>query len=91
MYFELISSISEEDSAPVPRRAPWRGSDVGSFSMRAALDRGQLTNQAGATVSYRALQQGIRNYYRTYIALPAEARDRPALTPGEGWVCQLCQ
>jgi len=55
------------------------------------LDRGQLTNQAGATVSYRALQQGIRNYYRTYIALPAEARDRPALTPGEGWVCQLCQ
>jgi len=55
------------------------------------LDRGQLTNQAGATVSYRALQQGIRNYYRTYIALPAEARDRPALTPGEGWLCQLCQ
>lgn len=63
---------------------------------------GQLTNQAvppdehpwieefGATVSYRALRQGIRNYYRAYLPLTAEARRTSALNPGNGWVSRLC-
>ena len=63
---------------------------------------GQLTNQAvppdehpwieefGATASYRALRQGIRNYYRTYLPLTAETRSRSALNPGNGWVSRLC-
>ncbi len=63
---------------------------------------GQLTNQAvppdehpwieefGATKSYRALRQGIRNYYRSYLPLTAEARRQPTLNPGNGWVSRLC-
>jgi FAD dependent oxidoreductase len=63
---------------------------------------GQLTNQAvppdehpwieehGATATYRALRQGIRNYYRLYLPLTAEARQHSALNPGNGWVSRLC-
>jgi hypothetical protein len=63
---------------------------------------GQLTNQAvppdehpwieasGATASYRALRQGIRDYYRAHLPLTAEARASEALNPGNGWVSRLC-
>ena len=63
---------------------------------------GQLTNQAvppdehpwieefGATATYRALREGIRDYYRTHLPLSAEARTLKALNPGNGWVSRLC-
>lgn len=63
---------------------------------------GQLTNQAvppdehpwieefGATASYRALRQGIRDYYYTHLPLTVEARARKNLNPGNGWVSRLC-
>ena len=63
---------------------------------------GQLTNQAvppdehpwieefGATASYRALRQGIRDYYRAHLPLTAEARADATLNPGNGWVSRLC-
>ena len=63
---------------------------------------GQLTNQAvppdehpwiedfGATASYRALRQGIRDYYRVHTPLTADAHRRRELNPGNGWVSRLC-
>jgi hypothetical protein len=63
---------------------------------------GQLTNQAvppdehpwieeyGATASYRALRNGIRDYYRTHTPLTAAARAHTALNPGNRWVSRLC-
>lgn len=63
---------------------------------------GQLTNQAvppdehpwiediGATRSYRALRQGIREYYRRHLPLTASARALRELNPGNGWVSRLC-
>ncbi len=63
---------------------------------------GQLTNQAvppdehpwieemGATASYRALRDGIRDYYRTFLPLTDAARARETLNPGNGWVSRLC-
>jgi hypothetical protein len=63
---------------------------------------GQLTNQAvppdehpwiesfGATVSYRTLRRGIRDYYRAHVPLTAEARASGTLNPGNGWVSKLC-
>jgi len=63
---------------------------------------GQLTNQAvppdehrwieefGCTASYRELRQGIREYYRRFTRLTADARENPALNPGNGWVSRLC-
>lgn len=63
---------------------------------------GQLTSQAvppdehcwveqfGVTRSYRALRDGIRQYYRDHYPLTAEARRRPQLNPGAGHVSKLC-
>jgi hypothetical protein len=63
---------------------------------------GQLTNQAvppdehpwieefGATASYRALRQGIRDYYRTHTPLTEDAHARALLNPGNGWVSRIC-
>lgn len=63
---------------------------------------GQLTNQAvppdehpwieefGATASYRALREGIREYYRAHLPLTPAARAAKHLNPGNGWVSRLC-
>ncbi len=63
---------------------------------------GQLTSQAvppdehpwieqfGANASYRALRQGIRDYYRRHYPLTAEARASGHLNPGNGSVSRLC-
>ncbi|KAF4984477.1 hypothetical protein FZEAL_325 [Fusarium zealandicum] len=63
---------------------------------------GQLTSQAvppdehcwveqfGVTRSYRALRDGIRQYYRDHYPLTEEARHRPQLNPGAGHVSKLC-
>ncbi|KAF5017328.1 hypothetical protein F66182_10757 [Fusarium sp. NRRL 66182] len=63
---------------------------------------GQLTSQAvppdehtwveqfGVTRSYRALRDGIRQYYRDHYPLTEEARRRPQFNPGAGHVSKLC-
>ena len=63
---------------------------------------GQLTSQAvppdehtwveqfGVTRSYRTLRDGIRQYYRNHYPLTEEARRRPHLNPGAGYVSKLC-
>lgn len=63
---------------------------------------GQLTNQAvppdehrwiertGGTASYRALREGIREYYRAHLPLTPGARSNPTLNPGNGWVSRIC-
>src|SRR5690606_5611970 len=63
---------------------------------------GQLTSQAvppdehcwveqfGVTRSYRALRDGIRQYYRDNYPLTDDARRRPELNPGAGHVSKLC-
>lgn len=63
---------------------------------------GQLTSQAvppdehpwveqfGVTASYRQLRERIREYYRQWYPLRAEARELPHLNPGAGRVSKLC-
>jgi hypothetical protein len=63
---------------------------------------GQLTNQAvppdehpwieemGATRTYRALREGIRDYYRRFLPLSPTACGARHLNPGNGWVSKLC-
>ncbi|MGW7517928.1 FAD-dependent oxidoreductase [Streptomyces sp. NPDC054796] len=63
---------------------------------------GQLTAQAvppdehpwveqfGVTATYRALRDGIREHYRRWYPLRAEARELPHLNPGAGRVSKLC-
>jgi glycine/D-amino acid oxidase-like deaminating enzyme len=63
---------------------------------------GQLTSQAvppdehkwveqfGVTASYRALREGIRQYYRDFYPLTEVARRSERLNPGAGLVSKLC-
>ncbi|ONI68491.1 FAD-dependent oxidoreductase [Kribbella sp. ALI-6-A] len=63
---------------------------------------GQLTSQAvppdehtwveqfGVTASYRALRDGIRDYYRRHYPLTEASRAHPELNPGAGYVSKLC-
>jgi hypothetical protein len=63
---------------------------------------GQLTSQAvppdehswveqfGVTASYRALRDGIRDYYRSNYPLTSRARGDRWLNPGAGHVSRLC-
>jgi hypothetical protein len=63
---------------------------------------GQLTSQAvppdehtwverfGVTAGYRALREGIRDYYRRFYPLTDRARARRELNPGGGYVSRLC-
>jgi FAD dependent oxidoreductase len=63
---------------------------------------GQLTSQAvppdehpwieqfGASASYGALRQAIRDYYRTHYPLTEQARAARHLNPGNGGVSRLC-
>ncbi|GAA2524960.1 FAD-dependent oxidoreductase [Winogradskya humida] len=63
---------------------------------------GQLTSQAvppdehswverfGVTASYRALRDGIRDYYRSHYPLTDRARSTRDLNPGAGHVSRLC-
>jgi hypothetical protein len=63
---------------------------------------GQLTSQAvppdehswveqfGVTASYRALRDGIRDYYRRHYPLTDRARRTAWLNPGAGHVSRLC-
>lgn len=44
----------------------------------------------GCTRSYRALREGIRDYYRRYYPLRAEYKVKTQLNPGNGWVSPLC-
>ncbi|MFE0691183.1 FAD-dependent oxidoreductase [Streptomyces xiamenensis] len=46
--------------------------------------------QFGSTASYRAMREGIRDYYRRWYPLTAEARADRALNPGNGRVSALC-
>lgn len=46
--------------------------------------------QFGATRTYRALREAIRDHYRTWYPLTDEARRRRLLNPGEGRVSALC-
>lgn len=63
---------------------------------------GQLTSQAvppdehswverfGVTATYRALREGIRDYYRRHYPLTERSRAWRELNPGAGWVSKLC-
>ncbi len=63
---------------------------------------GQLTSQAvppdehpwieqfGSSASYRALRQGIRDYYRHHYPMTEEARATRHFNPGSGNVSKLC-
>lgn len=53
-------------------------------------DEHPWSEQFGVTASYRALRDGIRQYYRDHYPLTHAARTAPHLNPGGGLVSPLC-
>src|SRR5882757_5320677 len=64
----------------------------GQFTAQAlpAPDEHGATEKFGRTQSYADYRSLVRAYYRTYYPLTPEARSRPNLNPGDGWVSALC-
>ncbi|HEX6501326.1 MAG TPA: FAD-dependent oxidoreductase [Micromonosporaceae bacterium] len=67
---------------------PWLGGQLTSQGV--PPDEHPWIEQFGATASYRALREAIRDYYRRYYPLTPAARQRVDLNPGAGWVSKLC-
>jgi flavin-dependent dehydrogenase len=68
----------------------WLGGQLTSQAV-SCPDESHYIEEFGCTQTYRALREGIRNYYRRhYPLLPGPASD-PHLSPGNGWVSRLCQ
>lgn len=67
---------------------PWLGGQLTSQAV--PPDEHTWVEQFGVTASYRALRDGIRDYYRAWYPLTEEARARRDLNPGAGLVSRLC-
>ncbi len=69
-------------------RCEWLG---GQFTSQAVPpDEHPWIETHGSTSSYRRLRRAIRGHYESFYPLSTEARTRPRLNPGEGWVSALC-
>ena len=63
----------------------------GQFTSQAVPpDEHSWVEQFGTTASYRALRNGVRQYYREHYPLTDAARANLTLNPGEGNVSRLC-
>ncbi|MCW2505194.1 MAG: dependent oxidoreductase [Actinomycetia bacterium] len=66
----------------------WLGGQLTSQSV--PPDEHSWVEQFGVTASYRALREGIRDYYRRHYPLTSAARAWKELNPGAGSVSRLC-
>lgn len=67
---------------------PWLGGQLTSQAV--PPDEHLWVEQFGVTASYRALREGIRQYYWDHYPLTDRARKDPQLNPGLGRVSRLC-
>jgi hypothetical protein len=67
---------------------PWLGGQLTAQAV--PPDEHIWVEQFGVTASYRALRNGIRQYYRDHYPLTDSARRDPQLNPGLGRVSKLC-
>jgi hypothetical protein len=68
----------------------WLGGQLTSQAV-SCPDESRYIEEFGCTDTYRALRNGIRDYYRRHYPLIPEAAADPRLSPGNGWVSRLCQ
>src|SRR5438067_13217886 len=66
----------------------WLGGQLTSQAVRP--DEHTWVEQFGITASYRALREGIRDYYRRHYPLTVASRAATHLNPGAGYVSKLC-
>lgn len=66
----------------------WLGGQLTSQAV--PLDEHTWIEQFGATATYRSLRDGIRDHYRRWYPLTAEARAQRTFNPGAGLVSRMC-
>ena len=66
----------------------WVGGQLTSQAV--PLDENAWIESTGGSRSYRALRQGVRDYYRRHYPVTAESLANPQLNPGNGTVSRLC-
>ncbi|MEV8287801.1 FAD-dependent oxidoreductase [Streptomyces niveus] len=83
-----LAALDRGRSVLLTEETDWIGGQLTSQGV--PPDEHAWIEQFGATRTYRALREAIRDHYRTWYPLTDEARRRPHLNPGEGRVSALC-
>ncbi|HEY8472381.1 MAG TPA: FAD-dependent oxidoreductase [Natronosporangium sp.] len=83
-----LAALRAGRSVVLTEEYPWLGGQLTSQAV--PPDEHTWVEQFGITASYRALRDGIRDYYRRHYPLTEAARAWRELNPGAGSVSKLC-
>ncbi|MEV0719290.1 FAD-dependent oxidoreductase [Asanoa sp. NPDC050611] len=83
-----LAALRRGRSVLLTEETDWLGGQLTSQGV--PPDEHPWIEQFGATRSYRALRDAIRDHYRTWYPLTRAARLTPDLNPGQGRVSRLC-
>lgn len=84
-----LALLSRGKSVLITEETDWLGGQLTSQGV-SAPDENQWIEYFGATASYYAFREGIRNYYRKNFHLSESAKNVANFNPGNGWVSRLC-
>lgn len=83
-----LSALDAGRSVVLTEEYAWLGGQLTSQAV--TLDEHTWIEEFGSTARYRALRNGIRDYYRRNYPLTDVARAEPHLNPGRGLVGRNC-
>jgi hypothetical protein len=83
-----LAALRAGRSVVLTEEYEWLGGQLTSQAV--PMDEHTWVEQFGVTASYRALRDGIRDYYRRNYPLTERARASRYLNPGAGLVSRLC-
>ncbi|WP_433162797.1 FAD-dependent oxidoreductase [Kribbella sp. CA-247076] len=83
-----LSAVRAGRSVVLTDEFDWLGGQLTSQAV--PPDEHTWVEQFGVTASYRALREGIRDYYRRHYPLTSASRAAVQLNPGAGYVSKLC-
>ncbi len=83
-----ISACAAGLNVAISEPTSWLGGQLSSQGV-SALDENYLVESSGATKTYKALRNSIRDYYKALGAEDGGARFEPHLDPGNCWVSRL--
>jgi hypothetical protein len=83
-----LAALRRGRSVLLTEETDWLGGQLTSQGV--PPDEHPWIEQFGATRSYRALRNAIRDHYRAWYPLTQAARGMPDLNPGQGRVSRLC-
>ena len=83
-----LAALEAGKTVVLTEQYPWLGGQLTSQAV--PPDEHTWIEQFGCTASYRALRDRIREYYRDWYPLNAQARAQRHLNPGAGLVSRLC-